>query len=187
MEFSPSKHSRRSVRIKGYDYSSPGAYFVTLCVNRRKCTLGRIAVNEIRLSSIGRNVKQYWEGIPDHFPQVLLDEFIVMPNHMHGIIIITDTPCRGTACRAPTTDKFGKPTRGSLSTIIRSFKSTVTKHVNKQKSKGMARRSHAENSFWQRNYYEHVVRGENDLNRIRQYILNNPFCWKDDEENPDNF
>ena len=108
-----------------------------------------------------------------------LDEFVVMPNHVHGILVIADNR-RGTACRAPTTvERFGRPVTGSLPTIVRSFKSVSTKRINKvRNTPGIP--------VWQRNYYEHVIRSEKELDRIRQYIAHNPASWTEDAERPPN-
>ena len=109
-------------------------------------------------------------------PDVELGTSIVMPNHFHGIIVINDD-CRGTARRAPTVSRFGKPVAGALSTVVRSFKSAVTKRINEiRRTPGM--------TVWQRNYYEHIIRNDGDLNKIHEYILYNPAKWTEDEENP---
>jgi len=165
-------YHRRSIRLKGYDYSLPGGYFVTICAHKRECVFGAIAVGARHatpdLSRLGHIVKKCWEEIPNHFPHVLLYEYVVMPNHIHGILIISGGEGTGVACRAPT-----------LSAIVRSFKSASSKKINEI-------RKTPDVPLWQRNYYEHVVRDERDLNRIRQYILDNPACWAMDGENPDN-
>jgi len=116
------KHNRQSIRLKEYDYSTPGAYFVTICMKEMKCILGKIQNGRMRLSRIGRIIHRYWEEIPNHFDSVKLDVFVVMPNHYFQ---------------------------------------------------------------WQRNYYEHIVRNEDGLNRIREYILYNPLQWQSDRENPE--
>ncbi|MCP9448033.1 MAG: hypothetical protein NNA22_10760, partial [Nitrospira sp.] len=118
--------NRRSIRLKGYDYSQAGAYFVTVCTQDRTCLFGDVADGEMRLNDAGGIARQCWFDIPAHFPNASLDEFIVMPNHVHGIIVVDG---RGTACRAPT-EQFGRPVTGSIPTIIRSFKSAVTKQIN---------------------------------------------------------
>ena len=131
----------------------------------------------MKLNERGSIVEVTWKEIPKHFTNTILDDFIVMPNHIHGILLIKETPdCRGTACRAPTVEGFGKPVRGSLPTIIRSFKSASTHRINKlDKRKGI--------SIWQRNYYEHIIRNEDSMNRIRRYIQENPIKWPIDPEN----
>ena len=175
-------HHRRSSRLQGYDYSQAGAYFVTICTRDRECLLGEITVGadsrvfpEMRLNDAGRAVQQCWIAIPDHFPHVELDVFVVMPNHVHGIVVIVDG--RGTACRAPTAEQFGCPVSGSIPTIFRSFKSAVTKCINEM-------RGTRGEKLWQRNYWEHIVRNESELNRIREYIQNNPAQWELDKLYP---
>ncbi len=115
-------------------------------------------------------------------PGVELDACVVMPNHFHGIIVVSNDRGtaigRGTARRAPTVERFGQPVSGSIPTVMRSFKSAVTKRINEMhQTPGKP--------LWQRNYYEHVIRNENELNRIRQYIIDNPAKWETDHENPD--
>jgi hypothetical protein len=118
MSFDPEEHHRRSIRIKGYDYSQPGAYFVTICTRDRECLLGSV----LRLNEFGEIAQRCWEEIPGHFPSVELDAFVVMPNHIHAILVVLG---RGTACRAPTTEQFGRPIAGSIPTIVRAYKSAV--------------------------------------------------------------
>ena len=139
---------------------------------------------EVELSEIGKIVEECWLAIPDHFPGVILDRYVIMPNHIHGLLEIEPESCRGTACRAPTNttecfEKFGAPVSGSLPTIIRSFKSASTKRINEQHNT-------PGKSFWQRNYWEHGIRTDKELNRIQTYIVENPLCWDEDEENPKN-
>lgn len=160
---------RKSIRLTGYDYAQRGAYFITICVNNRKCLFGNVCDGEMVLNEWGKIIDKCWNEIPQHFPHIELDEYIIMPNHIHGIINI----CRGTACRAPTMECFGKPVPGSLSTIIRSFKSAATKRINQINNTPGVR-------LWQRNFYEHIIRNESGLNRIRQYIINNPANWEED-------
>jgi len=167
---------RRPLRLQQYDYSQVGAYFITICVHNRQHLFGNIADGQMHLNDAGCVAEQCWIEIPRHFNFIELDEFVVMPNHMHGIIVISDIR-RGTACRAPTLEQFGKPVPGSLPTIIRSFKSAVTRTVNTiRDTPGIP--------LWQRNYYEHVIRDEDALNRIREYIITNPMRWDLDRENP---
>ena len=187
MTYDPTRHHRRSIRLKGYDYTQPGAYFVTICTHERTCLFGEVVDGVMVLNAYGRIAQACWESIPDHFPHVQLDAVVIMPNHMHGIIWIVDddgnTTCgggRGTARRAPTTttttERFGAPVPGSLPTIIRSFKSAVTKHIN-------AHRGTPGAPVWQRNYYEHIIRNEQALNAIRRYIAENPLRWHLDRYN----
>ena len=175
------EHQRRSVRLQNYPYAERGFFFITICTHEKKCVLGRITNYEIALSEVGRIVDGYWRDIPQHFPNVKLDQFTIMPNHLHGIIIISKVlpdESRGTACRAPTVvdadyERFGRPVAGSLPTIIRSFKSAVSKRVNEL--------GNTNSPLWQRNYFEHVIRSEESLNKIRNYIWENPIHWTTDE------
>jgi len=170
MIYDPQKHQRRLIRLQGYDYSQPGAYFVTICTYNGVLLFEDEAIRTI--------AERCWLEIPHHFTTVELDEWVVMPNHLHGIVAIVDDG-RGTACRAPTPiyERFGKPTSGSLPTIVRSFKSAATKRINQMRHTPGA-------PLWQRNYYEHIIRNEDELNRLREYILDNPVQWEMDENNP---
>jgi REP element-mobilizing transposase RayT len=171
VKFNPDIHHRRSIRFQDYDYSAVGAYFVTLCAFQRECLFGEVVEGGMQLSDAGLAVIDCWQAIPKHFSQAELDEFVVMPNHLHGIIV---NDCRGTACRAQFDEAFGRPVAGSLATIIRSFKSAVSNRVN-------VLRDNPGVPVWQRNYYERVIRDEQELAAIRQYIANNPARWAEDE------
>ncbi len=193
MKYNPDYHHRRSIRLKGYDYRQAGAYFVTICTQDRECLFGEIVDGEMRLNELGQIVREEWFITAALRPYVRLaeDEFVVMPNHIHGIIWIVDDDAVGarrrraptvhrapTVRRAPTaTEQFGQPVAGSLPTIIRAFKSCTTRRINEMRRTPGA-------SVWQRNYYEHIIRSEDSLNRIRQYILENPARWSMDRENP---
>jgi REP element-mobilizing transposase RayT len=149
----------------------------------KKCLFGRIINEEMQLSETGRIVEAEWLNVEVARTNVKLDQFVVMPNHFHGILWIEEnnegTECRGTASCAPTfpaLPRFGHVVSGSLSAIIRGFKSAVTNRLNKMSNTGG-------NTLWQRNFYEHVIRNERALNRIREYIINNPLSWKLDREN----
>ena len=150
IRFDPEKHHRRSIRLGGYDYSQAGAYFVTVCTRNRECLFGEIIDGEMRLNDAGRMVDSEWLNTPRIRPQVELDGYIVMPNHVHGIICVVDDG-RGTARRAPTVERFGCPVPGSLPTIVRAFKSAATKQIN-------TLRGTPGTPVWQRNYYEYVIR-----------------------------
>ncbi len=176
-------HHRRTIRLPEYDYAQSGFYFLTICTHNRVCLFGDIAEGTMRLNDAGRMVEQCWGTIPAHFPHVALDECMVMPNHVHGILRVVDrwATGRGTACRAPTggtttpVEQFGVPVSGSIPTVIRSFKSAVTKGINEiSQSSGRC-------DVWQRNYWEHVIRDETELQRIREYICDNPLHWATDE------
>jgi len=186
MPYDPQKHHRRSIRLKGYDYTQPGAYYVTLCTKARQCLFGDVVKGEMRLNSLGHIAFTYWQAIPHHFPHVELDAFVVMPNHLHGILVISDTEERARQCRAPTikqndipkTEQFGKPVPGSIPTVIRTYKAAVTKRIN------IICNTKGTSLIWQRDLYEHISRDEESLPNIRQYIVENPWHWAGDPENP---
>lgn len=178
-QYGPERHRRRSIRLKGYDYSQAGVYFVTICTKNRDHYLGNIARDKMGLSRIGRIIGQFWIAIPDHFNNAHLDEYIIMPNHLHGIITI-DLNCRGEVSSPKIQGRGTLPLqeKRSLGDIIGYFKYQSTKYVNEiLQSPGK--------TIWQRNYYEHVIRNEDELNRIREYIQINPLKWQFDRENPD--
>lgn len=172
--YDPEKHHRRSIRLSGYDYAGAGAYFVTVCTRGKESLFGAFVGDQVRLSPWGRIALQCWRSIPQHYARVGLGAFVVMPNHVHGIIHIEEA---GTACRAPTTEAFARPVAGSLATIVRSFKAAVTRRVRRLDSDAGRR-------IWQRGYFEHVVRNGRDFDRIGDYILTNPERWLLDRENP---
>ena len=151
---------RKQTRVPGFDYASGGAYFVTICTFNRGRILGTVADSAIRLSDAGTIVAEEWLNLRETFPSVTLDEHVVMPNHLHGIITIS-------------TDASERQTLG---TIVRKFKNASTHRVRRACSD-------REMQLWQRNYYDHVVRCENDLNRIRSYIALNARHWNEDEHN----
>jgi REP element-mobilizing transposase RayT len=161
--FNPEIHHRRSIRLKGYDYSQQGSYFITVCTHHRELLLESSPVQDM--------LRSFWGKLSNKFPMVQSDEFVIMPNHIHGIIMIT----------------VGATPRGcpNLGGIVDWYKTMTTnayiKGVKKNQWAGFNGR------LWQRNYYEHVIRDEEDLNRIRQYIIDNPIKWDEDEENPKNW
>lgn len=163
---------RKTLRLEDFDYSEPGAYFVTICVNHRKCLLGSISDGEMKLSEYGLIVSESWQWLADTFPYILLDEWSIMPNHFHGIIFINQHDGGGSRT-APT-----NPSRIlSLSRLVGAFKTVSSKRINiYRKRPGVP--------FWQRGFYEHVIRDEEALNRIRDYIATNPLRWELDRENP---
>jgi len=180
--FDPDKHHRRSIRLPGYDYSRSGAYFVTICAQDRACLFGDIADGVMRLNDAGRVVADSWQWLESQYDYVELDEWMVMPNHIHGIIVITDDNdnggCRGGSRTAPTGDaRNATPKRKPIGRLIGAFKTVSTKRINELRgTPGI--------SVWQRNYYEHIIRNNDELNRIRDYIANNPKQWEIDQENP---
>ena len=200
-KFNPHKHHRRSIRLPGYNYTGPGGYFITICTYKHLPLFGKIVDGEMILSLLGRIAVQEWKRLDKRFPFLELGEFVVMPNHLHGILIINE---RGTAedgfdtgtdqarrartregefdmgmdRHAPTREGFGCPVAGSIPTIVRSYKASVTLRVNRLR----VRPNHP---VWQRNYYEHVIRDKGDWERIATYVQNNPILWDKDQFNPD--
>lgn len=174
MRFNPDIHRRRSIRLRDYDYSRAGAFFVTICAFQRKDLFGDVMDGALQLNEMGKAAQECWNDIPGHFPDIELDEFVVMPNHLHGIVV---TNRRCTACRARVDESFGQPVAGSLATIIRSFKSAATKRINTLRDIPGA-------PVWQRNYYERIIRDDRELDGIRQYIIDNPSRWEEDENHP---
>jgi REP element-mobilizing transposase RayT len=192
--FDPSRHHRRSIRLPGYDYRSAGAYFVTICTHQRELLFEDPVLRRV--------AEALWLRIPRHFPHVQLDAWVVMPNHVHGILVITGDTCRGEASpetlsptnpmvsggtgsaeQAVAEDASPLPQRraglapGSLGAIVGNFKSVTARRINRLRGTPGA-------PVWQRNYYEHVVRDERALNAIRQYIADNPARWAWDTYNP---
>jgi REP element-mobilizing transposase RayT len=166
------RNNRRSIRIPGYDYSQKGYYFITVCTKNRKESLGRIVKSSTRLTKIGRGVKRSWLAIPNHYPSVCLSEYVIMPNHVHGVIqIINDSV--GVQNFEPLQNEFQKIIPRSLGCIIRGFKIGVTKWCRNNKI----------SFYWQRNYYEHVIQDDEALENICFYIKNNPSEWENDIEN----
>jgi REP element-mobilizing transposase RayT len=194
MNYNPQQHHRRSIRMPGYDYTEPGAYFVTICTNGRTCLFDDPVLRRV--------VETYWRSIPRHAAQVALDVSVVMPNHVHGILILQDlaqsvgakhcSPALSSieglaACGEPpaTQETPGNASplhasrAGSLGAIIGTFKAVTARRINSIRHTPGA-------NVWQRNYYEHIIRNERALQRIREYISNNSLCWDLDVENPAN-
>jgi REP element-mobilizing transposase RayT len=171
---------RRSIRLSGYDYAEAGAYFITVCVNRRRCLFGDVIDGEMRLNDAGRVVCDVWDGLPVHYPNIELDAFVVMPNHAHGIVILASPGNTPSSLVPHSVVGAGfKPALRShgLPEIVRGFKTFAARRINEM-------RVTSDIPVWQRNYYEHVIRNEESLEGIRQYIADNPGCWADDPENP---
>ena len=165
-----------STRLRDWDYSSPAWYFVTICTGNRKCWLGEVTSSGMECSRLGEYVNQHWSEIPDHYTSVKLDEYVVMPNHLHGIIIIegehsfTPQPKRAQY----RTLGLVPPRPGSLSAIVRSFKAGVTRGS-----------SQGHRDFrWQPGFYDHIIRGNANLKAVRKYIRQNPENWMYDEFYP---
>lgn len=158
------------MRLKNYNYSKTGYYFVTICANNRKYIFGDIEDDKMILNLYGKIIKNTWLEIPKHLRNVELDAYVVMPNHIHGIIIINSPVGYGHARTVKTNN--------NLSNIIGSFKSAATRKINQLSSIHFK---------WQRFFYDHIIRTEKSLNNIREYITNNPTTWNNDENNTDNY
>jgi putative transposase len=188
---------RRSIRLEAYDYSHPGGYFVTICTRNRECLLGEILGGQMVLSEYGEIAKKEWLRSEEIRREIKLDEFVVMPNHIHGIIIFTNvgatggSPTQSGATGEPPTQaratdrsplqlsKQHGPLKRSLGSLVAGYKFATTKR-SIQIGRGIT------TSIWQRNYYEHVIRNETDLEEIREYIENNPAKWLEDKNHPAN-
>jgi REP element-mobilizing transposase RayT len=157
MPFNPARHHRRSIRLPHYDYGAAGTYFVTIVTAHRECLFTDLHVRSI--------VERAWLGIPRFFPHAALDAWVVMPNHLHGIVVLTRRRSEA-GCS------------GSLGAILGTFKSITARRLNRlRRTPGVP--------VWQRNYYERVIRNETELDRIRAYIAANPLRWALDRENPE--
>jgi REP element-mobilizing transposase RayT len=169
------KHGRRSIRLKGYDYSDPRAFFVTLVTRGRECLFGEIHDGEMRLTDAGRIVWEVWDSLPSRYPQIALGNAVVMPNHFHGIVIIEQSV--GAIHELPLLNTQIQRRRMTLPLVVGYLKMNSAKRINKiLGSEGVP--------IWQRNYYEHIIRDEGEQGRIHLYIEANIANWGSDEENP---
>ncbi len=168
MQFDPDKHKRHSIRLNGYDYSRQNAYFLTICAYDRESIFGDVVEGKMDLNRYGQAVLDCWLEIPEHSKGVELDAFVVMPDHIHGIILMGPVGARHAV---PSEEQFGKPISGSFPTVVRSFKSGSAKCIN-------SLRDTPGFPVWQRNYYERVIRDEAEYGRILEYIELNPPNWK---------
>jgi putative transposase len=201
--------NRKSIRLQGYDYSEPGSYFITVCVQNRQCVLGAIVDGRMVQSEAGLMVESWWGQIESKFPGVFLDAFIVMPNHVHGIVMLgarvpgerhapPDTgrhiglplPAEtthdvGADLRVRPPSQAGMPQTSNLSTVVQWFKTMTTNDY----MRGVRDFGYPpfDRRLWQRNYYEHIIRGAGGLDRVRACIDGNPERWDEDEENPARF
>lgn len=174
LKHDPAKHTRHSIRLSGYDYAQPGAYFVTLCTHEQEYLFGNITEGEIVLNELGQTVQSVWDELPRRFPTISTDTHVIMPNHFHGIIIV------GAQFIAPSSrmnrDQTGVMNHApTLGKIVRVFKAISTRRIRTKSNSAFA---------WQRNYYEHIIRNEEELKCIRQYIADNPMQWEMDREKP---
>ena len=170
MTFNPFIHHRKSIRLKDYDYSMSGLYFITICCNDRMCIFGEIINGDITLNNLGNSAKECWLEIPDHFPNAILHEFIIMPNHVHGIIELINLD--SVKSETSHVNKFQKMIPNSIGSIVKGFKIGVTK---------WARKNSDIITVWQRNYHEHIIKNQISYHNISSYIVNNPQKWQDDK------
>ena len=181
MAYNPDIHHRRSIRLCDYDYGTAGFYFVTICVHERRALFGTITDGIMHLNDAGRMVEDEYHRLSDHYPHIKCHEYVIMPNHFHAIIQITDDVAvgAGSACPEmgiqPVCKQGGQigqadpaPTRHALGQIIGYFKYQATKRVN------------LSTRLWQRNYYEHIIRNQRSHDEIAAYILENPLRWSND-------
>jgi REP element-mobilizing transposase RayT len=186
MAFNPEIHHRRSIRLRDYDYSSAGAYFVTLCAFQRECLFGEMVDGEMRLNDAGRLVTAIWDSLPQRYQGLEVDAFAVMPNHVHGIVVIHDPV--GAIHESPGSDsdvKIGaireSPQQSrrtmTLSKVVGYLKMNTARRINQS-------RDNPGVPVWQRDYFERVIRDEQELAAIRQYIAENPTKWAEDENHP---
>lgn len=217
LKYDPEVRHRRSIRLTGFDYAKTGAYFITVCAQNRECLFGDVIEGEMQLNAAGEMIESAWDDLIERFPNMRRDAFVVMPNHIHGIILLFDLDRRGESRIRPhrdgnpgPTDVVGNrrddgnsgPTRlvrndkgdhkdrpygtedRTVGRILQGFKSITTGEY----IRGV--RKHGWPSFpgklWQRGYYDHIIRNEDERRRIGEYIVLNPVRWKDDEENPIN-
>jgi REP element-mobilizing transposase RayT len=173
MAYDPSIHHRRSIRIKGFDYTQPGAYFITVVAHRRLPIFGEIAGGVVRLNACGEIPRAEWLRTAAIRREIGLDEFVVMPNHFHAIVMIME--CDGGSVGAHGRAPLRRSPR-SVAALIAGFKSAVTTRINQLRGTPGA-------PVWQRNYWEHVIRNDGELSRIREYIRNNPITLETDDEN----
>lgn len=172
------KYRVSSIRLSYWDYRSEGMYFITICTKNKNHFFGKIDNDSMILSPIGKMVQKYWYEIPHHFPNVSLDEFVVMPDHIHGIIVIHNMYPRVETCYGMSLqiqndiskfqyNQFSCPIKQSLSMIINHYKGTVKRQCNKNNI----------NFEWQSRFYERIIRNEKELHKTRLYIQNNPSNW----------
>ncbi len=179
--YNPQMHNRRSIRFKGYDYTQAGLYFITICCQNRACLFGEIENGKMMLNDAGAIANDCWLNIPNHFPNAILHEYVIMPNHVHGIIELVGanhhSPKNVSVIgdnRAKNVSPLRSPSK-TVGSVVRGFKIGVTKWM----------RQNTDTFYiWQRNYWEHIIRDDKSHENISQYIINNPTKWNNDKLNP---
>jgi len=182
MKYNPAIHRRRSIRLRGYDYSRSGAYFIAICAQNRQCLFGNIANGDMRLNDAGKMIQIVWNELPEYYPGIEIDEFVIMPNHFHGIVVIVGAgPCACPKISANDHTEKGQPqgiaptTNLALPDVVHRFKTMTTKRY----ADGVKQSAWPPfpGKLWQRNYWEHIIRNESELNHIREYIRSNHTKW----------
>ena len=202
MKYNPQIHHRRSIRLQDYDYSSEGAYFVTMCTQNRECLFGEIVNGQMILNEYGKIVEQCWNDLPNHYDNIALDAYVIMPDHFHGIIFIVGAIQESFNASVNSVDSVNavdsinsvgaihelprlkqrqqqrqqQRRKMLLPKIVGRFKMNSAKKINQMRNTPGI-------SVWQRNYYEHIIRDEKSLENIRNYIINNPLQWYYDNNN----
>jgi REP-associated tyrosine transposase len=174
------------LRLKGYDYTQPGAYFITICSRDRTCLFGEVVDGRMRINDAGQLAVAQWSELSERFPLLEIDAFVLMPNHVHGILMLSETvgaPLVGAPDGGVARDRAATRCAPTIGDIVGAFKSSFT--VNYIKGVKENRWPAFEGGVWQRNYYEHIIRDEAELARIRRYIDENPLRWTFDRENPE--
>ncbi len=192
-KYNPNKHHRRSIRLKGYDYSQEGLYFITICVKDRECLFGKIENNEMILNDAGKMLNKWWKKIPEKFPDIELDVYQIMPNHFHAIVFNKGIGVGANPCVCPISDNendlyinldaptpiLGEHMGSPLHGIVQWFKTMSTnEYIRGVKTLGW---KPFNGKLLQRNYYEHIIRNEKSYQTIADYIVNNPAKWEDDK------
>ncbi|MCR4319264.1 MAG: hypothetical protein NUV74_02880 [Candidatus Brocadiaceae bacterium] len=193
MKYDSDIHPRKSLRLKEYDYSRLGAYFITICTYEKECIFGKVENERMSLNQFGKIVLEFWNNLPGRYANIESDSFVIMPNHIHGIVKIVDTvgiipellhnnktknvgAIHELPLQTANTNQKTKRRRMLIPKVVGYFKMNSSKQINTiRNSTGIP--------VWQRNYYEHIIRNENKLNKIREYIHNNPIRWHLDREN----
>ncbi|NET70439.1 MAG: transposase [Sphaerospermopsis sp. SIO1G2] len=181
------KYRVESTRLPNRDYSQNGWYFVTICTYEREWLFGDVVNGQVHLSTIGQIAQKFWAEIPQHSKHTYIDAYVIMPNHIHGIIIIDNPECRDLVRNISTTsdDYFDdtdvyrnlskiSPKAGSLSVVIRSYKAAVTRWCNM---------NNYQNFAWQKRFFDRIIRADGSVDKIREYIINNPLKWEHDKNN----
>lgn len=170
MPYDPHKHHRRSIRLKGYDYTQPGSYFITICTHHRQRLFGEVRDGRMHLNKFGHIVQKSWQKLPNHYCHIRLGPFVIMPNHVHFILILVEGLIKGHK------DHIGQKKRHGVPEIVRGFKTFSAKEINRY-------RDLVQLPVWQRNYYEHIIRNDRSYLALQTYIEQNPLNWLQDIDN----